>query len=341
MTTNRVLSEYLRPKCLDDLIGLSSQVDALKRQFASSRVPHFFILSGPSGSGKTTLAKIIAQQLLCGSDISKKSEVRVVNASDKNGVDDVRFLIDGMRFQPLPPYKNKVIIFDEAHQLTPPAQNALLTVTEDAPTYAYYIFCTTAKSKILPALQRRAYVVCTTPLEPHDVRKLLDRAWASAGRGPCSDQDIMPLVDALHENGIYFPGIVLQAAEHYITGGQSAEDAVCSVSSASVSCNTDALNKKLDTMTVCRAVVAGNWKVCAAQLSKTDINRNDVYPLKACVLGYLKKVLLGSNGGAHAISTSKAINHVANSVGDEVTSVPALFASLALACEQMKQLKTV
>lgn len=321
MAEGRVLSEQMRPRCLEDVVGQDAQVASLNKQFSSGRVPHFFIFSGASGSGKTTMAKIVAHKML------SFAEVREINASDKNGIDDVRNIIESMRYQPMPPYKAKVVLFDEAHQLTSPAQNALLTATEDAPKYAYYMFCTTAKHKILPALQRRAYIINTRPLPENAVRDLLERA-KHVSRNV--DLDIEPLHRSLVENNVTEAGLVLQAAERFF-GGLSARDA--SLSSTETEAGTSAT--KFDVMGIARAVSQGNWKSCSALLKQSDMNRSDVISVKACVLGYMKKVLLGAAPGTKTIASAKAINYIAQITTDDVTSTVSLIASLALACETM------
>jgi type II secretory pathway predicted ATPase ExeA len=344
--TDRVLSEQMRPTSMEGLVGLDAQVYALKKQFSTGRIPHFFILSGPIGSGKTTLAKILSLELVRkGSggrdafseekshDVSHLTNVRrgdafrEINAADKNGIDEIRAVIESMRFQPMPPSKSKVVVFDEAHQLTVPAQNALLTVTEDAPKHAYYIFCTTSINKILIALRRRAYVVNTSSLDEKGTRELLNRVRSVTGENSC---DMEPLVDALQTHDVTSPGLVLQAVERYLTGSVSAHE-------AALASHSDVASR-IDTIGISRAISAGNWKACSGMLQRTcsDITRADVHPLKAAVLGYLRKVLLGAAPGVKSVSVAKAINFIANSATEEVSSVASLTASFALACEQLR-----
>jgi energy-coupling factor transporter ATP-binding protein EcfA2 len=320
--TDRVLAEQMRPASLDSLIGQDATVHSVQTQLASGRIPHLFIIYGPSGSGKTTLAKILAETLLQGkndtnapsssrqSRQSRSANLREINAANHNGVDDVRALIESMRFRPLPPCPAKVVILDEAHKLTDPAQNALLTATEDAAGHVYYIFCTTAFTKLLPALRRRTFVVSPTPLTPEHVRALVQSAADIVGTSNTNTntntkdnntEAYEPLLEALEAYEVTSPGLVLQATERYFTG-ISAQDAVLVT-------HTD--NTSLNTMAVARAVCAGNWKACSAALRETDMTKADAYPVKICVLGYLRKALLNTPNGQKATALADAITGIA------------------------------
>src|SRR4051794_1808865 len=114
----RVLALSMRPKSLDELVGQDKMVECISNQFATGRMPHFYLISGPIGSGKTTFARILARDLL------HPAEIEEINAANKTGVDDVRALVDKMRYKPVHPKKNRVVILDEAHQLSNSAQNA-------------------------------------------------------------------------------------------------------------------------------------------------------------------------------------------------------------------------
>lgn len=157
-----VLAVSQRPKFLHELLGQDKLVTSLLHQEAVGRLPHFFIIAGEIGIGKTTLARIIANGIQLGfnSDkIDRSLDIREINAANENSVDFVRKLIEIMKYRPNNACRAKVVIMDEAHQLTSPAQNALLKETEDTANHAYYIFCTSIPNKIVPALRRRAFIV--------------------------------------------------------------------------------------------------------------------------------------------------------------------------------------
>lgn len=327
---DRVLALSMRPKCMKELVGQTELIDSLSVQLKSGRIPHFFILSGPVGCGKTTLARILALSLQVDrtnfNDLTeqdwekyKSYDINEINAANKNGVDDVRELVAGMRYHPMAPSKAKVVIMDEAHQLTTAAQNALITETEDVAEYVYYIFCTSAVNKIIPALQRRAYLITPKPLSRAAIGELLKKAGEKIGASENTNTE--ELVNALIENEITSPGLVLQAAEKFFCG-ISAVESVTRMDSS-----------KFDSMAICRAVASGNWAT-TAELCK-DVVKADTYMLRACVAGYLKAILLKSSG-AKALKMANAIKCLADSQLDDSVCLPSFLAALFLACEHTK-----
>ena len=326
MSSDRVLSLSLRPKLLKDCVGQDDTMIVLENQFVSGRIPHFYIIHGPVGAGKTTLARILAMALQWNpqSDdpfaipeeawkLYKKYDIREINAANQNGVDDMRALVETMRYQPMSPSRAKVVILDEAHQLTNAAQNALITETEDVANHIYYIFCTSQLSKIIAALQRRAYLIHPKSLSRPDIQALLERAAAVAE----SEEELGPLLEALILNSVSSPGLVLQAAEKYFSGLPADQ------------CVFNTEGSSLDTLAICRAIVAGSWKDCAGLLK--PMTGSDVVMMKQCILGYLKAVLLKSVG-QKSLSISNAIRVLAD---DTVDSVPRFLANVCVACHHI------
>jgi MoxR-like ATPase len=324
--SDRVLSLSLRPGALQDYLGQDDLVILLENQFVSGRIPHFYILHGPVGSGKTTLARILALALQLDPALGearlqptesdwkayKKYEIREINAANQNGIDDIRAMIESMRYKPIAPSRARIVIMDEAHQITSAAQNTLLTETEDVDSHIYYIFCTSNISKIIPALQRRAYIMTPKPLNESSIRSLLEKAKKASD----ADEDFTPLLKALVENGITSPGLILQAAEKFFNG-LPAEESVF---------QSDITN--LDTMAVCRAVVAGSWKDTAKLLK--PMVKTDIIMVKNSVLGYLKAVLMNATGN-RALALSKAIRSIGNDDGND--NLPVFLANVCIGCE--------
>ncbi|MCV6599166.1 MAG: DNA polymerase III subunit gamma/tau [Alphaproteobacteria bacterium] len=164
----KVLAIKYRPQNFDDLIGQEALVRTLKNEIESDRIHHSFMLTGIRGIGKTTSARIIAKALNCiGPDgkgretpnpcgvcehckaISQDRHMDVIemDAASRTGVDDVRELIDSVKYAPVSA-RYKVYIIDEVHMLSKNAFNALLKTLEEPPAHIKFIFATTEIRKV-------------------------------------------------------------------------------------------------------------------------------------------------------------------------------------------------
>jgi DNA polymerase-3 subunit gamma/tau len=159
----QVLARKYRPQGFDELIGQEALVRTLTNAFALDRVAHAFILTGVRGVGKTTTARIIAKCLnaLDGPTISpaaddeqcvaiaedRHPDVIEVDAASRTGVDDIREILEGVRYRPVFG-RYKVYIIDEVHMLSRHAFNALLKTLEEPPEHVKFIFATTEIRKV-------------------------------------------------------------------------------------------------------------------------------------------------------------------------------------------------
>jgi DNA polymerase-3 subunit gamma/tau len=164
----QVLARKYRPKSFEELIGHGPMVKTLSNALESGRLAHAFILTGVRGIGKTTTARIIARALNCiGPDgkggptihpcgvcehcraIAEDRHVDVLemDAASRTGVDDIRELIEGVRYRPTSA-RYKIYIIDEVHMLSKSAFNALLKTLEEPPEHVKFIFATTEIRKI-------------------------------------------------------------------------------------------------------------------------------------------------------------------------------------------------
>ncbi len=164
----RVLARKYRPTTFSGLIGQDVLVRTLTKAFESGRLAHAFILTGVRGVGKTTTARIVARALNCigpdgkgepttepcGVCVHCKSiaedrhvDILEMDAASHTGVDDVRELIEGVRYRPTSA-RYKVYIIDEVHMLSKNAFNALLKTLEEPPEHVKFIFATTEIRKV-------------------------------------------------------------------------------------------------------------------------------------------------------------------------------------------------
>jgi len=155
--------ERYRPDNLIDYIGNESVKETCKIYVQKQDVPHLLFF-GPPGTGKTSLAKILTKNINC--------DVLYVNASDANGVDDVRFkfksFAQGSGFRPL-----KVAILDEADRLTSEAQGALRNLMETYSSHTRFILTCNYVEKIIPAIVSRCQTFEIKPISKPDVAKKL------------------------------------------------------------------------------------------------------------------------------------------------------------------------
>ena len=167
-TPYRVLARKYRPTTFEEVIGQQALIRTLTNAIAGGRIAHAFMLTGVRGVGKTTTARLIARALNCvGPDgnggptikpcgvcdqcksIAEDRHVDVVemDAASRTGIDDIRELIEGVRYHPVAA-RNKIYIIDEVHMLSKPAFNALLKTLEEPPEHVHFIFATTEVRKV-------------------------------------------------------------------------------------------------------------------------------------------------------------------------------------------------
>jgi len=169
-----VSARKYRPTLFNSVVGQSHITTTLKNAIKSNHLAQAFLFCGPRGVGKTTCARILAKTIncenlqedgeACGQCSSCKSfqentslSIHELDAASNNSVDDIRSLIDQVRYPPQSG-KYKIYIIDEVHMLSANAFNAFLKTLEEPPSYAIFILATTEKHKILPTILSRCQI---------------------------------------------------------------------------------------------------------------------------------------------------------------------------------------
>ena len=166
-----VSARKYRPDNFDSVVGQSHVTNTLKNALLHNELAHSFLFSGPRGVGKTTCARILAKSINCanlsplgdpcntcdscnGFNEGRSLNIHELDAASNNSVEDIRKIIDQVRFVPTTG-KKSVFIIDEVHMLSASAFNAFLKTLEEPPPHVIFILATTEKHKILPTILSR------------------------------------------------------------------------------------------------------------------------------------------------------------------------------------------
>src|SRR6185437_5198720 len=167
----KVIARKYRPRTFSEIVGQEHVTRTLANAINSNRVAHAYIFSGVRGVGKTTTARILAKALNCAQGPTDKPDdtcdscraiaegssldVLEIDAASNRGVDQIRELREMVRYAPATS-RYKVVILDEAHQLTDDASNALLKTLEEPPERVVFILATTAPEDLPETIKSRA-----------------------------------------------------------------------------------------------------------------------------------------------------------------------------------------
>ncbi len=157
-----VSARKYRPLQFEDVVGQSAITETLDHAISSNQLAQALLFCGPRGVGKTTCARILARKINEENGISEEDQdfafnIFELDAASNNSVDDIRNLIDQVRFAPQVG-KYKVYIIDEVHMLSNAAFNAFLKTLEEPPAHAIFILATTEKHKIIPTILSRCQI---------------------------------------------------------------------------------------------------------------------------------------------------------------------------------------
>lgn len=183
----KALYRSYRPQTFGEVAGQEHIVTTLKNAIKENRISHAYLFAGPRGTGKTTVAKLLAKALNCTGEnppcdqcpnckaitVGEHPDVIEIDAASNNGVDEVRDLIDKVKYAPING-KYKVYIIDEVHMMSTGAFNALLKTLEEPPAHIVFVLATTEPHKILPTIISRCQRFDFKKVENHDIISRLE-----------------------------------------------------------------------------------------------------------------------------------------------------------------------
>lgn len=184
---HQALYRKYRPSNFDEVVGQQPIIQTLKNAIVQNRIAHAYLFCGPRGTGKTSIAKIFAKMLNCEDESNKPCgkcinckmvqngshpDIIEIDAASNNGVDEVRNLIDKVKYAPMQG-KYKVYIIDEVHMMTTGAFNALLKTIEEPPAHVVFILATTEPNKVIPTIISRCQRFDFNKVSQKDIEKRL------------------------------------------------------------------------------------------------------------------------------------------------------------------------
>jgi DNA polymerase-3 subunit gamma/tau len=201
-----VSARKYRPTSFDEVVGQDHVAKTLKNALYTDHLAHAFLFTGPRGVGKTTCARILAKIINCENPVNKVEacnqcssckafndnasfNIHELDAASNNSVENIRALIEQVRFQPQHG-KFKVFIIDEVHMLSTSAFNAFLKTLEEPPSYAIFILATTEKHKIIPTILSRCQIFDFKRIQISDTVIQLEKI--------CEKEGIKAEKEALH-----------------------------------------------------------------------------------------------------------------------------------------------
>ena len=210
----KALYRTYRPSTFEEVAGQEHIVRTLQNALANNKLAHAYLFAGPRGTGKTTMAKLLAKALNCDEGIGHQCnecknckaiiegthpDVLELDAASNNGVDEIRELIDKVKYGTILG-RYKVYIIDEVHMLSTGAFNALLKTLEEPPEHVIFILATTEPYKILPTILSRCQRYDFTKLSDKDIKARLKSVLEK--EGVAYNEEAIDIIISLADGGM-------------------------------------------------------------------------------------------------------------------------------------------
>ena len=211
-----VSARKYRPSTFRSVVGQQHVTTTLQNAIQSQHLAQAFLFCGPRGVGKTTCARILAKTINC-TNLSPETEacgtcascvafqenasfnVHELDAASNNSVEDIRSLVEQVRYAPQAG-KYKIYIIDEVHMLSNAAFNAFLKTLEEPPSYAIFILATTERHKIIPTILSRCQIFDFSRIKVEDMRSHL--RYVATQEGITAEDDALHLLAQKADGGL-------------------------------------------------------------------------------------------------------------------------------------------
>lgn len=209
----KALYRTYRPISFEEVVGQQHIVKTLQNAIVQNKIAHAYLFCGPRGTGKTTVAKLVAKAVNCRKEnppcnqcdscksiqLSTHPDIVEIDAASNNGVDEIRDLIEKVKYSPIEG-KYKVYIIDEVHMLSQGAFNALLKTLEEPPEHVIFILATTEPHKVLPTIISRCQRFDFTKVPTTEIAQRVEDVLVNEGID--FQPEVVRLVATLAEGGL-------------------------------------------------------------------------------------------------------------------------------------------
>lgn len=292
----KALYRTYRPQTFEEVAGQQHIVKTLKNALATGKIAHAYLFAGPRGTGKTTMAKLFAKALNCEHGIGcqcnecknckaiiegSHPDVLELDAASNNGVDEIRELIDKVKYGTILG-RYKVYIIDEVHMLTTGAFNALLKTLEEPPEHVIFILATTEPHKILPTILSRCQRYDFDKVSDADIKERLKTVLDN--EGVTFNEEAVDLIIKLADGGVRDALSILEKVLAY-SGNKLSEQDILDIFS---------LESTEEKLALLSSINNHDVKDVLDRLNRYIANGSDIKRLTDDLLSILKDILIYS-----------------------------------------------
>jgi len=307
--------EKYRPQKLAELVP-TCQIGQLRNIISTPSISQVFLCEGITGTGKTTCARILAKAFICThpnahekpcldcdncNSFDKSFDVTYLNAANQNKIEDVRELVDGMRYGPAV-YPKKIYILDEVQRLTSAAQQVLLTELEEPLPYLLIFLCTTSSKDLEKPLRDRALTITFEELKPAQARAIVKQVAEHENISIPDD-----LIESFFQQAKGSIRALLNNIQLYINEGYDPRK----IDDEDASPQVQALFK---------AITSSNWSDLSKLLKNPRV-RSEAEALRMGLENYFRAVILKTDSLSDAIKLSESLMRIIGSSYNEPSIV--------------------
>lgn len=313
----RALYRTYRPSTFEEVVGQQHIVLTLQNAIKNKKIAHAYLFCGPRGTGKTTVAKLVAKGVNCLSNddvpcnvchncvsiaTGSHPDIVEIDAASNNGVDEIRDLIEKVKYSPIES-KYKVYIIDEVHMLSTGAFNALLKTLEEPPSHVIFILATTEPHKVIPTVisrcQRFDFTKVPLKLIAERIQHILDLEKVTY------ENEVVRLISSLAEGGLRDALSILEQVMAYAKN-ELKEEHVYQIYGIST------IKEKIDLLD---AIFSANAKNLLEQFDQIEKKSHDIKRLTGDLIEILKESVIYSytqDEIALDLLTAKEATHLLN-----------------------------